>query len=54
MLRGLLANERYKVAAEDHSTAEADYTGVALMETGLAIRLPAKYTSDLIYVEEIR
>jgi hypothetical protein len=53
-LKGLLASSRYKVSTEDHSTAEAVYTGEALMDTGLPIRLPAKYTSDLIYVEEIR
>ena len=53
-LKGLSAGARYKVSAEDRSTAASEYSGEELMDNGLSIRLPAKFTSDLIYVEEIR
>jgi hypothetical protein len=52
-LRGLSPAARYKVTSEDGSTAEAIASGTTLMNQGLPIRLPAKYTSDLIYLEEI-
>ena len=54
LLKGLSPAARYKVSAEDHSTAEATYSGEALMKAGLPIRLPASYASDLVYVEEVR
>jgi Melibiase/Glycosyl hydrolase family 36 C-terminal domain len=53
-LKGLVADTKYQVRTEDRSTPEATYTGNELMTTGLTIQLPAKYTSDLIYVEEVR
>jgi hypothetical protein len=53
-LKGLQPNTRYKVRTEDHSTPEATYPGSDLMNGGLTIRLPGKYTSDLIYLEEAR
>jgi hypothetical protein len=40
------------VTAEDRSTKEAIYSGRELMN-GLAIRLPGKYTSDLVYLEAV-
>ena len=52
-LKGLEPDARYKVTAEDRSTKEAIYSGRELMN-GLAIRLPEKYTSDLVYLEAIR
>jgi Melibiase/Glycosyl hydrolase family 36 C-terminal domain len=52
LLKGLEPNTKYKVRTEDHSTKEATYSGQDLMNTGLVIRLPAKYTSDLVYLEE--
>jgi hypothetical protein len=52
-LKGLAPNTKYKIGTEDHSTREAIYSGTELMDTGLAIQLPGKYTSDLIYLEEI-
>lgn len=51
-LAGLAPNVKYKVRAEDHSTLDAIYSGTELMNTGLNIVLPGKYTSDLIYLEE--
>jgi alpha-galactosidase len=52
LLKGLTANTKYKVHAEDRSLAEATYSGADLMEKGLTIRLSAKYTSDLVYLEK--
>jgi hypothetical protein len=53
-LKGLVSGTRYKVRTEDRSTPEATYTGNELMTTGLTIQLPGRYTSDLIYLEEVR
>jgi hypothetical protein len=53
-LRGLAPNVKYKVHTEDHSTEDGVYSGTELMNAGLSIHLPGKYTSDLIYVEEVR
>ena len=53
-LKGLVPETKYKVRTEDHSTPEATYSGNELMTTGLTIHLPGKYTSDLIYLEEVR
>jgi alpha-galactosidase len=50
-LKGLDPAITYKVRSEDHTTKEGNYTGRELMDTGLPIRLPAKYSSDLIYLE---
>jgi hypothetical protein len=47
-LAGLTPNAQYRVHAEDGSTPAATYSGTYLMNTGLDILLPAKYTSDLI------
>ncbi|MGC2402583.1 MAG: alpha-galactosidase [Acidobacteriaceae bacterium] len=54
VLKGLEPDVSYKVRAEDHSTADKTYSGHELMSSGLAIRLPGKYSSDLIYLEEAR
>jgi hypothetical protein len=53
-LKGLKADAKYKVRTEDRSTVEAIYSGTELMNTGLGIHLPGKYTSDLVYIEEVR
>jgi hypothetical protein len=53
-LKGLVADAKYKLRTEDHSTPEGTYSGARLMNTGLTIALPGKNTSDLIYLEEIR
>ena len=52
-LKGLSPVTHYKVTTEDHSTANATYSGAELMSDGLPIRLPDKYTSDLVYLEEV-
>ena len=53
-LKGLEPNTNYKVHAEDDSTKPATYSGQELMNNGLVIRLPRKYTSDLVYLELAR
>lgn len=51
-LRGLSPDGTYEVRSEDNSTPRATYSGAALMKRGLDLQLPAKYTSDLIYIEQ--
>jgi hypothetical protein len=52
VLKGLGENTNYTVRSEDHSTPDATYSGKDLITTGLTIQLPARYTSDLLYLEE--
>ena len=51
-LRGLAARGRYRSWSEDGSIASEVRTGRELMENGLGIKLPQRYTSDLIYVQD--
>jgi Melibiase/Glycosyl hydrolase family 36 C-terminal domain len=51
-LKGLMTGQQYRVWSEDRSISEQVQTGADLMNTGLKIKLPGKYSSDLIYVEE--
>src|SRR6202022_1276610 len=51
-LKGLSPGGRYEIRSEDKTTTRATYSGTYLMTRGLDIRLPSKYTSDLIYVEQ--
>ena len=50
-LKGLVAAQRYQVRSEDGSVEEGLHSGAELMNAGLRIKLPGKYTSDLIYLE---
>jgi alpha-galactosidase len=52
-LKGLMPDAKYKLRTEDHSTPEGTYSGAQLMNPGVTIALPGKYTSDLIYLEEV-
>jgi len=51
-LKGLEPAMHYRVRSQDGSVAEETHTGNELMQDGLTIKLPGKYTSDLIYLEE--
>ena len=51
-VKGLVGGKSYRVRSEDHSVAEGVHTGAELMKLGLRIKLPGKFTSDLIYLEE--
>ncbi len=53
-LKGLEPNASYNVRTQDHSTMEGNYSGQELMNRGLVIHLPRKYTSDLVYLEAAR
>ena len=52
-LKGLESNARYEVHTEDGSTAAATYSGADLSTAGLNIKLPGKYTSDLVYIQQV-
>jgi hypothetical protein len=51
-LKGLMSGRRYHVWSEDGGVPDGTRTGAELMNEGLRIKLPGKFTSDLIYVEE--
>lgn len=51
-LKGLGPHTLYKVRTAEHSTPEETYSGSALMQVGLLIKLPEKYSSDLIFLKE--
>lgn len=51
-LKGLATGGRYRVRSEDHSIPEATQSGSELMSAGLSIKLPHKFSSDLIFVEQ--
>ncbi len=50
-LRGLDSAAKYHVRSEDGSAAQEERSGADLMTTGLRIKLPRKYSSDLIYLD---
>ena len=49
-----MAARQYRVRSEDRSVKDGQISGADLMQTGLQIKLPGKYTSDLIYLEEVK
>ena len=51
-LKGLEPETRYQVRSQDGSVPEQVFTGNELMNSGIKIKLPHKYSSDLILVEE--
>ena len=50
-LKGLTAEGQYHVRSEDGSVLEETRAGNDLMSNGLKVKLPGKYSSDLIFVE---
>ena len=48
---GLDPDASYRVRGEDGAVESSTQTGRALMEEGVLVSLPAKFTSELIYVE---
>jgi len=50
-LRGLEAARRYWVWSEDGSVAVGEMAGADLMARGLTVRLPSRYSSDLVYLQ---
>jgi hypothetical protein len=51
-LKGLDSNKRYRVRSEDGSVRQEVRSGAALMTEGLSIKLPGKFSSDLVFIEE--
>ena len=51
-LKGLGPRKEYWAWCEDGSIKPGVRTGKALMDEGLAVTLPQKYTSDLIYLQD--
>jgi alpha-galactosidase len=51
-LKGLVPSEKHWLWCEDGSIEPGERMGHDLMGGGLTIRLPAPYTSDLIYVQD--
>ncbi len=52
MLAGLEPGKRYRVWSEDASIEPIERTGRQLMNEGLDLRLPGRYTSDLVHVQD--
>ena len=53
-LKGLAPEGQYRIRSDDGSVAEGTSTGKDLMTGGLKVKLPGKYSSDLIYLEQVR
>jgi hypothetical protein len=53
-LEGLDPKRMYTVHGEDGSVPAATLSGEALMNRGLLVRLPGRFSSDLLYVMEAR
>ncbi len=52
VLAGLEPGKVYQIRGEDNSVRAGTYSGQALMDEGIEVRLPARFTSDLLYVEQ--
>jgi len=53
-LKGLEPRARYRLRSEDGALAEQTREGQDLMSAGLLLKLPEKFSSDLIYVESVK
>jgi alpha-galactosidase len=53
-LAGLDPKRSYQIRGEDGALQAGRFTGDALMSQGVDVRLPARFTSELVYVEEAR
>lgn len=49
-LKGLKQDQVYRLWSEDESVARQERSGADLMSAGVTVRLPDRYTSDLVYV----
>ena len=52
-LQGLEPAKHYRVRGEDGSVADSVLSGAVLMNEGIVLQLPRKFSSDIIYVEEV-
>ena len=53
-LKGLQPRARYHLRSEDGSLAEQTRDGQDLMSAGLLVKLPEKFSSDLIYLDAVK
>ncbi len=53
-LAGLDPKRSYQVRGEDGALQAGRFSGDSLMSQGVEVRLPAKFSSELVYVEEAR
>ncbi|MBI4601160.1 MAG: NPCBM/NEW2 domain-containing protein [Planctomycetes bacterium] len=51
-LKGLEGGRRYRVGCEDGSVAPGVRSGEHLVAAGLDVRLPERFASDLVYIED--
>lgn len=51
-LKGLEPRRRYRFGSQDGSVVPGHRTGKELMDEGLRLRLPERYTSDLVFVQD--
>lgn len=51
-LAGLDSKKTYKIHGEDAAVQAGTFSGDALMNQGMEVRLPHKFSSELVYVEE--
>ena len=51
-LAGLDPKRRYQIRGEDGALQAGRFSGDSLMSQGVEVRLPAKFSSELVYVEE--
>jgi alpha-galactosidase len=51
-LKGLIPEAQYRIRSEDGSVPEEIRAGNDLMSSGLKVKLPRKYSSDLIFIEQ--
>jgi hypothetical protein len=52
ILKGLADGKEYEVRSQDGSVETAIIAGRGLVSTGLMVRLPNRFSSDLVYVSE--
>jgi hypothetical protein len=52
-LKGLNPTQQYRVWSEDGSVSETHRKGSELMTQGIEIQLSNRYSSDLVYIEEV-
>jgi hypothetical protein len=51
-LAGLDPKKTYRIHGEDGALKAGTFSGAALMNQGMEVRLPNKFSSELAYVEE--
>jgi hypothetical protein len=53
-LEGLDSKKMYEVHGEDGAVRAGTFSGDVLMNQGMVVRLPGRFSSELVYVEEAK